>query len=653
MNQVLRANCVGLSICCALAGLAHAQTVYVDTVEDVVDFQGARRVADLPGPDGRISFREAIYAVDNTPGPQTIGFRIPKDEWWLYNDRAILKLEDGMFILRADETTVDFTTQTRYTGDTNPDGNEVGVYGLEPNGWGTTAISVTGSHCTIIGLDRVMQRGHAVQLWGNYNRVISCTISGPLHSGVYISGGFDGPPAEGNVVGGTKPGEGNVLSAGNHGVRIDTPANNNVVIGNRLSGVFAGVAVRGNRYTGSPVGNRIGGETEAERNVISGAGKYGEEGYPDGAQVSVEMAVNTQIIGNYIGTTPDGMSRAPQIGPTGVAVIDSTDTVIRGNLISGLRVAGTNHYQGQTFGQAILVTTMNADNIGTLIEGNMIGADATGRGAIPTLNGVVVAPFISRYALEGTQVGGTEPGQGNLIAFIERESVLVTPTVQGVWISGNSIHSNGRLGIELGGDGVTPNDPGDGDAGANDLQNFPIITAAEGGDGKTRVQGTLSSLPARTFSVELFASEACDPSGHGEGAEFLAVFDVDTDGRGEASFDVVVQTPVPQGHVITATATDVQAWNTSEFSRCFAVSGGLDCDAISKFAVSCKRGKLKAKVKSSLPEGTELTIDNDGDVKTLVIDGRGGGVVKYKQQTGTHHVSIVECPRHEREVACP
>ncbi len=273
MIRSLRATWLGLSLCLALGATAHAETVYVNTVEDVVDFQGARRVADLPGPDGRISFREAIYAADNTPGPQTIGFRIPQDQWWLYNDRAILRLEDGTFVLWEDETTVDFTTQTDFTGDTNPNGNEVGIYGLQPNGWGGPAIAVYGNQCTIIGLDRVMQRGHGVHLVGNANRVIGCTIDGPLYSGVYINGPFDGPPAEGNVVGGTEPGEGNVLSAGNHGVRIDTPANNNVVIGNHLSGVYAGAAVRGNPYTGSPVGNRIGGETVAERNVIAGAGK--------------------------------------------------------------------------------------------------------------------------------------------------------------------------------------------------------------------------------------------------------------------------------------------------------------------------------------------------------------------------------------------
>ena len=41
-------------------------------------------MADLPGPDGRVSFREACTAANNTTGPQTIAFAIPDEpgqEW--------------------------------------------------------------------------------------------------------------------------------------------------------------------------------------------------------------------------------------------------------------------------------------------------------------------------------------------------------------------------------------------------------------------------------------------------------------------------------------------------------------------------------------------------------------------------------------------
>ncbi len=80
--------------------------------------------------------------------------------------------------------------------------------------------------------------------------------------------------------------------------------------------------------------------------------------------------------------------------------------------------------------------------------------------------------------------------------------------------------------------------------------------------------------------------------------------------------------------------------------------GGLDCDAIRQFKASCKRGKLKVLVKSSLARGTELTIDNDGNLQTLVIGKGGKGKVKFTRQTGQHTVSIVECGQHRANVDC-
>jgi len=125
------------------------ETVVVPTVDDVVDFPQPQTVAQLPGPDGKVSFREAITAANNTSGPQTIAFAIPQAEWWLDTTIALLRLEHGAFSITGDETTVDFSTQAAFTGDTNPDGNEVGIYGLEPNGLGSAAIFLNGNHCVI------------------------------------------------------------------------------------------------------------------------------------------------------------------------------------------------------------------------------------------------------------------------------------------------------------------------------------------------------------------------------------------------------------------------------------------------------------------------------------------------------------------------
>jgi hypothetical protein len=133
-------------------------------------------------------------------------------------------------------------------------------------------------------------------------------------------------------------------------------------------------------------------------------------------------------------------------------------------------------------------------------------------------------------------------------------------------IQGNSIYGNSGLGIDLSGDGVTPNDACDADTGPNNLQNYPVITSVTNG-ASTRVQGTLNSAASLTYRLEFFANANCDASGHGEGKTFLGYFDVTADNTCNASFDVTFSVATISSQAITATATD-QSGNTSEFSSC-------------------------------------------------------------------------------------
>jgi hypothetical protein len=544
------------------ASVARAQTVItVTTLDDVSDFSGLQQVSDLPGPDGRVSFREAVTAANNTPGPQTIAFAIPPAEFWLVPDVGLLRLEQGAFFLNDSGTTVDFSTQTTNMGDTNPNGPEIGIYGLEPNGWGIAAIFMNGNSCVVKGLGKVYQRGYAVQIVGNTNRVIGCQIDGPLHAAVSISGYMGGPTPSGNIVGGTAPGEGNILT----GLVIDGPAEGNIVIGNPL---LIGVEVRGATQFGVIArNNRIGGPSPAERNIISGAGFYGEEGFPVGDQVSIVDADGTLVEGNYIGTTADGMHPYPQqIGPVGVEVRDSRATTIRSNLIAGLRVVGYGHAAGLIFGQPVFVGAINANTDATMIQGNTIGLAADGITPIATRSGITVSPLTSSYHALNTLIAS------NHIASVETIGVFVADLESGVTITRNSIHECGGLGIDLAPAGPTPNDPGDGDTGGNRLQNFPVLLSATTTGSAVMIRGTLDSSPSAQFTVEFFASPACDPSGFGEGAAFIGSTPVTTDGAGHAAFALTLPAAVAAGARATATATRLSTGDTSEFSACVAVT---------------------------------------------------------------------------------
>lgn len=520
----------------------------VNTLQDVVDFGGAQRLGDLPGPDGLISFREAVIAANNTPGPQTVAFNIPPADWGPINfGIPMLRLENGLFVVTGDETTLDFATQTAFAGDTNPNGADIGIYGLEANAWGIEAILIVADKCTVKGLGSVMQRGYGVRIAGNGNRVVGSTINGPFYAAVYITGGWQGPVARGNVIGGTGPGERNVLSAGNDGVRIDAPAADNVVIGNVLSGSFSGVSIRG-----GATGNRIGGLLPAERNVISGSGFFGEEGCPVGEQVSIENSPDNVIEGNYIGLTADGSAGAGQSGTVGVEVRDSSQTLVRNNVIGGILVVGTDHCSGIRYGDAVQVSGSSS---GTVMRNNLIGTDAAGVNPVVNVAGVRVVSWPQSGAPAATLV------EGNTIAFSEKQGVAVGPDVAGVAIRGNSIFDNGGLGIDL---SVT----------GNGGQPEPSVTSAVTDDVRIRVEGSLSAAPQASYAVDVFVSPACDPSGSGEGRIFLDSVVVATDASGLAPFSLLADVVVPAGAEATATATALAAGNTSEFSACRAVELG-------------------------------------------------------------------------------
>src|SRR5262249_47859078 len=136
---------------------------------------------------------------------------------------------------------------------------------------------------------------------------------------------------------------------------------------------------------------------------------------------------------------------------------------------------------------------------------------------------------------------------------------------------GNSIHSNGGVGIDLQNDGPNFNDAGDADDGPNHIQNFPVLKAvtilAPQGTG-TRIQGKLDTTPSTTFDLDFYANAACSnfPREFLEGETYLGSSQVTTDGAGHADIDVTLPGTIEPGQKISATATD-PAGNTSEFSQ--------------------------------------------------------------------------------------
>lgn len=268
----------------------------------------------------------------------------------------------------------------------------------------------------------------------------------------------------------------------------------------------------------------------------------------------------SQIMGNFIGT-------------------DATGTLDRGNDFMGILVNAKNVHIGSIVRanrNLISGNTSSGINLGiasarATIQGNLIGTRKNARRALPNEGDGV---FIT--GSKGHLIGGTFTGQGNVIAFNGGDGVQIvtfsssseTLVPAGNRIINNSIFHNVGLGINLGEDGVTPNDPvPDKDKGPNALQNFPrISSAAQVADG-TVIGGQLTSRRDADFQIQLFASPAGDP----EGKTLLATFTAHTSAAGKVSFTRKVES-LDLGVLVTATATDVDRGNTSEFSPARAVT---------------------------------------------------------------------------------
>jgi len=331
-----------------------------------------------------------------------------------------------------------------------------------------------------------------------------------------------------------------------------------VISGNYIGLDLTGTIGKGN-FTGvglSSGNNIIGGTTAAERNVISGNNSN------SGIGIGGQFATNNLIQGNYIGTDVTG---TVAIGNNvGIYVIQACSN----NTIGGSTAGARNLISGN-FSSAISIQTT-----GNKVQGNYIGTKADG---VSKLENQFAGVELGTDAKDNV-VGGAGAGEGNVIAFNFVYGVMVAKGASRNAILGNSIFSNGQLGIDLGTDGVTPNDPLDVDTGAptaNEFQNYPVLGVITPNGNNTDITGSFNSLPNTQFRLEFFSSTSADGTGFGEGQKYLGFTNVTTNGSGDVpSFVFSVPTASLAGSFITATATDPLN-NTSEFAKARNSSAGL------------------------------------------------------------------------------
>ena len=325
------------------------------------------------------------------------------------------------------------------------------------------------------------------------------------------------------TIGGDTAAERNIISGnGSTGIRIDG-GGTHLIEGNYIGIDITGTVDLGNGTHGIRVSGgastTIGGDTAGERNIISGNDLNG---------IVTTDGNNITIQGNYIGTDVNGTSDLGN-GTEGVSITGGTNILVTDNVISGNGAAG------------IIVTASDPT-----IQNNLIGTDASGLNPIANDgNGISVTGGT------GTTIGGT--GAANTIAYNSGDGVQVDGATNNP-ISRNSIFDNDGIGISL----VN---------GGNDSQEAPILNRADY-DPNTdlfTIEGTFNGTIGQSYTLEFFGNPV-DNGGGVEGKVYLgSLIVIGTGSPSPFTFNLAGQ---PAANLVnfTATATNGTTNNTSEFS---------------------------------------------------------------------------------------
>lgn len=318
------------------------------------------------------------------------------------------------------------------------------VRGVQFVGFDNIALCVDGRNSTVGG-DRGQGSGPtgqgnqfganytAVAIWGDENaflgNLVGTDASGGLAMGNLVGVGIQGA---GNRIGGPTPGERNIVSANSfRGIFIlGERARFNTVAGNYvgtdISGLWSLPNLNGVSMEIRASSNTIGGNTAAERNLISGNAEKGV--------MLSDAGSHNAVIGNWIGIDASGMN-----------ALGNTHGIFIGG-VSFNRIGGTAPGEGNVIsGNSSAIDVATPGYTDNLVLGNLIGVSADG--SQPLGNGIGVGLHVNTRRFF---VGGATPAEGNLIGA---NDIGVRVSVAGTehnWILGNAIGTDAAGTLRLG-----------------------------------------------------------------------------------------------------------------------------------------------------------------------------------------------------------
>jgi hypothetical protein len=350
------------------------------------------------------------------------------------------------------------------TGGTTIDGSGIVVLDGSLAGLFASGLRILTANNTLLNLQIVRWGGTAIVVSGSLavgNRISGCFIGTDGSSAMANGSGIGiGSGASNNWVGGTTTGQRNVVSGNEHvGIGIGGAGTD----GNVIAGNFVGTDATGKRAIGGPSvasrarpegilsdplqigvrvavgasGNTVGGLMPSERNIVSGN--------IVGVWISDQGTTSNLILGNYIGTDDTGTT---VVRNRGQGVIINYDAAF--NTVGGLEPGAKNLISGNFWG-VMIEEGSRLGTRGNVVQGNIIGPDATGRARLGNFAGIEID-----FARRENQIGGTQPGARNVISGNEIQiyvlfssQLLIQGNYIGADVDGSPFLSGGPYGTGI------------------------------------------------------------------------------------------------------------------------------------------------------------------------------------------------------------
>ena len=377
--------------------------IRVTSTGDQEDLDDTDDECDVSGSEGlQCTLRAAIQTANARTGADEILFEIG---------------EGGAHVITVSSPLPSLTGPTVFDGTTQPGYTDRPLITVRATGVSGDGFVLNQPDSAVLGLAVGGFGGAGIRMSGPGGGRVEASYVGVARNGTTPLPNSQGIVVDGsplNTIGGDEPEQGNVVSGNTGaGIVVRGAASTGVVVsGNRVGTTGDGTAALGNGAEGVLVegapGVRIGGSSEAERNLIAGNATHG-------LRIEGAEAVGVSVLGNWIGLAADGTTAlangtdaTARTGHHGISVVSAPNVVIGGETATPGRAPGNVIAASAAHGVAITgIPDAPAD--GAQVLGSLIGTDRSGTTARVGGQEAVYLYGAARNA----QIG--EAGAGNVI----------------------------------------------------------------------------------------------------------------------------------------------------------------------------------------------------------------------------------------------